>query len=73
LIFINNKLLVTNKSKNLKNYIQNLKDLNDHVDSLFLECISTIDLLKLRRIGVKVSELKKQEGQRSLYNYIENI
>ncbi|MGE0243315.1 MAG: DNA polymerase IV [Nitrososphaeraceae archaeon] len=73
LIFINNKLEVTNRSKNLKNYTQNLNDLIDHVDALFLEYLSTHDLFKLRRIGVKVSELKKSEGQRTLTNYIENI
>ena len=73
LIFIDNKLDVTNRSKNLKNYTQNLNDLTDPVNSLFLEYISTYDLLKLRRIGVKVFMLKKYEGQRNLTNYIEKI
>ena len=70
LIFIDDKLKVTNRSKNLKKYTQNLNDLTDPVNSLFLEYISTYDLLKLRRIGVKVFMLKKYEGQRNLTNYM---
>ncbi|HEX5185649.1 MAG TPA: DNA polymerase IV [Nitrososphaeraceae archaeon] len=70
LIFIDNKLKVTNRSKNLKKYTQNLNDLTDPVNSLFLEYISTYDILKLRRIGVKVCMLKKYEGQRNLTNYM---
>lgn len=58
LIFIGNKLDVTNRSKNLKNHTQNLNDLTDPVSSLFLEYICTHNLFKLRRIGVKVSTLK---------------
>lgn len=73
LIFIDNKLDITNRSKNLKNYTQNLNDLTDPVSSLFLEYISTHDLFKLRRIGVKVSRLKKYEGQRNLTNYMEKL
>lgn len=73
LIFIDNKLDVTNRSKNLKNYTQNFNDLIDPVNSLFLEYISTNDLFKFRRIGVKVSTLKKYEGQRNLTNYMEKI
>jgi nucleotidyltransferase/DNA polymerase involved in DNA repair len=35
LIFIDNKLSIVNRSKSLKNYIQNLNDLIDHANSLF--------------------------------------
>ena len=72
LIFIDNKLGIVNRSKSLKYYSQNLNDLIDHANSIFLDYISVYDLFKLRRIGVKVSEIKKNEGQNTLSNYIEN-
>ena len=72
LIFIDNKLGIVNRSKSLKNYTQNLNDLIDHANSIFLDYISVYDLFKLRRIGVKVSEIKKNEGQNTLSNYIES-
>ena len=73
LIFIDNKLGIINRSKNLKNYTQNLNDLIDNANSIFLDYLSTYDIFKLRRIGVKVSEIKRDEGhQNTLFNYIEN-
>ena len=72
LIFIDNKLGIVNRSKSLKYYSQNLNDLIDHANSIFLDYISVYDLFKLRRIGVKVSEIKKNEGQNTLSNYIES-
>jgi len=72
LIFIDNKLGIVNRSKSLKNYTQNLNDLINHANSIFLDYISAYDLFKLRRIGVKVSEIKKNEGQNTLSNYIES-
>jgi hypothetical protein len=72
LIFIDNKLGIVNRSKSLKNYTQNLNDLIDHANSIFLDYISVYDLFKLRRIGVKISEIKKNEGQNTLSNYIES-
>lgn len=72
LIFIDNKLGIVNRSKSLKYYTQNFNDLIDHANSIFLDYISVYDLFKLRRIGVKVSEIKKNEGQNTLSNYIES-
>jgi DNA polymerase IV (DinB-like DNA polymerase) len=73
LIFIDNKLVIVNRSKNLKNYTQNLNDLIDNANSIFLSYLSMYDIFKLRRIGVKVSEIKKNEGhQNTLFNYIES-
>lgn len=73
LIFIDNKLGIVNRSKNLKNYTQNLNDLADNADSIFLDYLSAYDIFKLRRIGVKVSEIKRNEGhQNTLFNYIES-
>ena len=72
LLFIDNKLGIVNRSKSLKYYSQNLNDLIDHANSIFLDYISVYDLFKLRRIGVKVSEIKKNEGQNTLSNYIES-
>lgn len=73
LIFIDNKLVIVNRSKNLKNYSQNLNDLIDNANSIFLDYLSTYDIFKLRRIGVKVSEIKRNEGrQNTLFNYIES-
>jgi DNA polymerase IV (archaeal DinB-like DNA polymerase) len=73
LIFIDNKLVIVNRSKNLKNYTQNLNDLIENAYSIFLDYLSTYDIFKLRRIGVKVSEIKRNEGrQNTLFNYIES-
>ena len=72
LIFIDNKLSLVNRSKSLKNYTQNLNDLIDYANSTFLDYISVYDIFKLRRIGVKVPEIKKNEGQNTLSNYIES-
>ena len=72
LIFIDNKLGIINRSKNLKNYTQNLNDLINNANSLFLDYLSTYDIFKLRRIGIKVSEIKKDECyQNTLFNYME--
>jgi DNA polymerase-4 len=72
LIFIDNKLGIINRSKHLKNYTQNLTDLINNANSIFLDYLSTYDIFKLRRIGIKVSEIKKDEGyQNTLFNYME--
>lgn len=72
LIFIDNKLGIINRSKYLKNYTQNLTDLINNANSIFLDYLSTYDIFKLRRIGIKVSEIKKDEGyQNTLFNYME--
>lgn len=74
LIFIDNKLGIINRSKNLKNYTQNLNDLINNANSLFLDYLSTYDIFKLRRIGIKVSEIKRDDQgyQNTLFNYIES-
>jgi DNA polymerase IV (archaeal DinB-like DNA polymerase) len=72
LIFIDNKLGIVNRSKNLKSYTQNLNDLTEQANSILLEYISSHDLFKVRRIGVKVYEIKKNKGQNTLFNYIES-
>ena len=72
LIFIDNKLGIVNRSKNLKSYTQNLNDLIEQANLILLEYVSTHDLLKLRRIGVKVFEIKENKGQNTLFDYIES-
>ena len=71
LIFIDNKLSIVHRSKSLKNYTQNLNDLIDYANSIFLDYISVYHIFKLRRIGVKVPEIKKMKAR--IPCYIESI
>jgi DNA polymerase IV (archaeal DinB-like DNA polymerase) len=69
LLILNNLNNIT-RSKSLKTHSRDFHELYSSVKAILNETLNNYPNIKVRRLGIKVSDLKDNEGQNSMLNFI---
>jgi DNA polymerase IV (archaeal DinB-like DNA polymerase) len=71
LLILNNLDNIT-RSKSLKTHSRDFHELYSSAKSILNDTLNNFPNIKVRRLGIKVSDLKDNEGQNSMLNFINN-
>jgi DNA polymerase IV (DinB-like DNA polymerase) len=71
LLILNNLDNIT-RSKSLKTHSRDFHELYSSVKSILNETLNNYPNIKVRRLGIKLSDLKDNEGQNTMLNFINN-
>ena len=71
LLILNNLNNIT-RSKSLKTHSRDFHELYSSVKSILNDTLNNYPNIKVRRLGVRVSDLKDNKGQNSILNFINN-
>jgi DNA polymerase IV (DinB-like DNA polymerase) len=71
-LLILNDLYIISRSRSLKTHTRDFNELYSSVKSILNQTINNDRDIKVRRLGIKLSDLKYNEGQNTMLKYINN-